>query len=81
VEDNDGDVRLTIEALREGKISSQLNRARNGAEAMAFVRREGHFPNAPRPDLILLDLDVPIIDGRQVLSEIKADPHLSAIQL
>ena len=79
VEDNDGDVRLTIEALREGKISNHLSIARDGAEAMAFVRREGRFASAPRPDLILLDLDLPLKDGRQVLAEVKADPHLSAI--
>ncbi len=79
VEDNEGDVRLTIEALRDGKISNQLSRARDGAEALAFVRREGRFASAPRPDLILLDLDLPFKNGRQVLAEIKADPGLSCI--
>jgi CheY-like chemotaxis protein len=81
VEDNPGDVRLTIEGLREGKISNHLSVARDGLEALAFVRRQGRFSNAPRPDLILLDLDLPIKDGRQVLAEIKADPDLSTIPI
>jgi CheY-like chemotaxis protein len=79
VEDNEGDVRLTIEALREGKISNRLSVARDGVEALAFVRREGRFATAPRPDLILLDLELPLKDGREVLAEIKADHQLSAI--
>jgi CheY-like chemotaxis protein len=60
VEDNPGDVGLTIEALREGKISNHLNIARDGLEALASLRRQGRFTSAPRPDLILLDLDLPI---------------------
>ncbi len=79
VADNPGDVGLAIEALREGKISNQLSVARDGAEALTFVRRQARFANAPRPDLILLDLDLPIKDGRQVLAEIKADPDLDTI--
>ena len=79
VEDNEGDVRLTIEALRDGKISNQLSVARDGFEALAFVRREGRFAAAPRPGLILLDLDLPLKDGRQVLVDLKVDPILSAI--
>jgi CheY-like chemotaxis protein len=79
VEDNAGDVRLAIEALREGKISNHLSVARDGAEAMAFVRQQGRFASAQRPDLILLDLDLPIKDGRLVLAELKADPDLRSI--
>jgi len=76
VEDNAGDVRLTIEALRESKVRSNLHVARDGVEAMAFLRREGNFAAAARPDLVLLDLNLPRKDGREVLSEIKADPAL-----
>ncbi len=79
VEDNPGDVRLTIEALREGKISNHLSVAGDGAEALAFARRQGRFAAAQPPDLILLDLDLPIKDGRQVLVELKADPELRRI--
>jgi two-component system, chemotaxis family, response regulator Rcp1 len=79
VEDNPGDARLTIEALRDGKVSNSLSVAHDGLEALAFVRRQRHFAAAPRPDLILLDLDLPVKDGREVLAEIKADPELRAI--
>ncbi|HWP28142.1 MAG TPA: response regulator [Chloroflexota bacterium] len=79
VEDNPGDVRLTIEALREGKVRNNLSVATDGVEALEFLRRRGAFANAPRPDLILLDLNLPKKDGREVLAEIKADPDLKTI--
>jgi two-component system, chemotaxis family, response regulator Rcp1 len=79
VEDNPGDVRLTVEALREGKVRNHLSVATDGVEAMAFLRREGKHADAVRPDLILLDLNLPRKDGRQVLSEIKADEDLRMI--
>lgn len=79
VEDNPADVRLTIEALREGKVKNQLSVARDGADAMEFLRRQGKYKDAPRPDLVLLDLNLPRKDGRQVLSEIKADDELKRI--
>jgi CheY-like chemotaxis protein len=79
VEDNPGDVRLTIEALREGKVRNRLSVAEDGVKALAFLRREGPYANAPRPDLILLDLNLPKKDGRAVLAEIKADDRLKTI--
>jgi two-component system, chemotaxis family, response regulator Rcp1 len=79
VEDNPGDVRLTREALKESKIRNNLSIVRDGVEAMAFLRREGDFPNAPRPDIILLDLNLPRKDGREVLHEIKEDDKLKRI--
>jgi CheY-like chemotaxis protein len=80
VEDNPGDVRLTREALREGKVHNNLYIAKDGVEALAFLRREGaEFADAVRPDLILLDLNLPRKDGREVLEEIKADPSLRHI--
>jgi CheY-like chemotaxis protein len=79
VEDNPGDVRLTREALKEAKIRNNLSVAGDGVEAMAFLRREGTYSNAPRPDIVLLDLNLPKKDGRQVLAEAKADPELRRI--
>ena len=79
VEDNPGDVRLTREALKEGKVRNNLSVARDGVEALAFLRREGEHAAAPRPDVILLDLNLPRKDGREVLEEIKADPALRSI--
>jgi CheY-like chemotaxis protein len=79
VEDNPGDVRLTIEAMKDGRVMNRINVAEDGVEALAFLRREGKYSEAPRPDLILLDLNLPRKDGRQVLSEIKADPCLKSI--
>jgi CheY-like chemotaxis protein len=79
VEDNPGDVRLTIEALKEGKVHNSLSVARDGVEALAFLRRQGTFVRAARPDLILLDLNLPRKDGREVLAEIKEDPSLRRI--
>jgi len=79
VEDNPGDVRLTREALKEGKILNQLSVASDGVEALAFLRREGNYANAPRPDLILLDLNLPKKNGNEVLAEIKRDVNLRRI--
>lgn len=79
VEDNPGDVRLTQEALHDGKVHNNLSIARDGVEAMAFLRREGEFAQGPRPDLILLDLNLPRKDGREVLTELKADEDLRTI--
>ena len=76
VEDNAGDVRLTQEAFREVNPSIQLHIANDGVEAMSFLRRQGVNADAPRPDFILLDLNLPKMDGREVLAEIKADATL-----
>jgi CheY-like chemotaxis protein len=79
VEDNPGDVRLTQEALKEGKVANNLHVAMDGVEALAFLRREGEYSDKPRPDLILLDLNLPKKDGREVLEEIKNDEKLKKI--
>ena len=79
IEDNPGDVRLTQEALKENKIYNRLYAVGDGVEAMAFLRREGKYADAPRPDLILLDLNLPKKDGREVLAEVKADEGLKRI--
>ena len=80
VEDSPGDVRLTREALREGKVRNNLHVVRDGVEALAFLRREGdRFAECPRPDLVLLDLNLPKKDGREVLAEVKADERLRRI--
>jgi chemotaxis family two-component system response regulator Rcp1 len=79
VEDNPGDVRLTREALKDGKIINKLHVAEDGVEALAYLRREGKYHNAVRPELILLDLNLPKKDGREVLAEIKADVALKRI--
>src|SRR5271154_6323957 len=79
VEDSPGDVRLTREAFRDANSTIHLHVAADGVEAMAFLRREGNHANAPRPDLILLDLNLPKMDGREVLAHIKDDEGLKTI--
>ena len=79
VEDSPGDVRLTREAFKDAKVHINLQVASDGARAMAFLKREGEYASAPRPDLILLDLNLPKKDGREVLAEIKEDPTLKTI--
>lgn len=79
VEDNPGDARLTREAFREGKIANRISVAKDGVEALSFLNRQGHYAEAPRPDLILLDLNLPKKDGREVLATIKTDPNLRRI--
>jgi chemotaxis family two-component system response regulator Rcp1 len=79
VEDNPGDVYLTREAFRQGRIPLRLNVASDGEEAMRYLRREAPFQNAVRPDLVLLDLNLPKKDGREMLAELKADPELRQI--
>lgn len=79
VEDNPADVRLTQEAFRDAKVHNTLSVARDGVEALAYLRREGQFADARRPDVIFLDLNLPKIDGRQVLAAIKSDPVLKRI--
>ncbi len=79
VEDNPGDVRLTKEALKEGKVRNNMQVAEDGEEALAVLRRQGRYAQATRPDLILLDLNLPKKSGREVLEEIKADPELKRI--
>jgi CheY-like chemotaxis protein len=79
VEDNPGDVRLTREALKEAKVINHLTVLKDGVEALAFLRRQGSYADAARPHLILLDLNLPKKDGREVLAEIKADDKLKRI--
>ena len=79
VEDNPGDERLTREALKEGKVYSNLHWVKDGVEAMEFLRRQGKYKDVPRPDIILLDLNLPKKDGREVLQDIKNDEALKRI--
>ncbi len=79
VEDNPGDVRLLVEALKETRVPSRLHLAEDGIQAVSFLMRKGSHAAAPRPDLILLDLNLPGKDGREVLAEIKEDTNLRSI--
>jgi CheY-like chemotaxis protein len=79
VEDNPADVRLTQEALKEGKVYNNLHWAKDGVEALEFLHRQGKYTGAPRPDIILLDLNLPKKDGREVLQDIKNDEKLKRI--
>lgn len=79
VEDSPSDTELTVEALSESRAVSHLNTVQDGAQALAFLRRQEGYAQAPRPDLILLDLNLPCKDGREVLAELKSDPDLKTI--
>jgi two-component system, chemotaxis family, response regulator Rcp1 len=79
VEDNPGDVDLTTELFAASKITNRISVVADGVEAMAFLRREGKYANAPAPDLMLLDLNLPRMDGRAVLEQIKNDPQLRTL--
>ena len=79
VEDSPSDAQLTIEALQEAKLDNRMIHVEDGVEAMQFLRREGEYAEAPRPDLIMLDLNLPRKDGREVLAELKQDPKLAMI--
>ena len=79
VEDNIGDIRLTQETIKRNKLRVELNVVMDGVEAISYLRQEGKYKNAVRPDIILLDLNLPKMDGREVLAEIKSDPELKII--
>ncbi len=81
VEDSPSDTALTIEALKQGKIANRLSHVEDGVEAMDFLKQRGKYEKAARPDLIMLDLNLPRKDGREVLSEIKNDPDLRIIPI
>ena len=77
IEDNEDDVELTLAALENSKMRVQIDAVNDGISAMAFLRREGEYADKPRPDLVLLDLNLPLMDGREVLKEIREDPDLT----
>jgi len=79
VEDNEDDIELTLEALKDSKVKLKIEVVSDGLSAMAFLRRTGKYADKPRPDLVLLDLNLPLMDGREVLKEIRTDPALTDI--
>ncbi len=79
VEDNPGDIKLTLDAFKEGKVSNRLHVVEDGEQAMLYLHKQGELASAVTPDIILLDLNLPKKDGREVLHEIKMDPHLKRI--
>jgi len=79
VEDNEGDIMLTKDAFEESKVKTEISVAKNGKEALDFLYQRGEFVNAKRPDLVLLDINIPIYNGHEVLQQIKADPDLKKI--
>ena len=81
VEDNPGDVRLTLEAFKEGKVNNEINVVTDGVEALTYLRKEGQYADVQLPDVILLDLNLPKKDGYEVLAEIKQDPDLKRIPI
>jgi CheY-like chemotaxis protein len=81
VEDNPGDARLTIEALKESKINNTLNIVEDGRQALEYLRKEGEYSEATTPDLVLLDLDLPHVSGRELLEIVKQDPRLRRIPI
>ena len=81
VEDNPDDVELTLEALKDSKIRMEIDVVSDGLSAMSFLRGDGEYTHKPRPDLILLDLNLPLMDGREVLKEIRKDPNLTDIPI
>jgi CheY-like chemotaxis protein len=81
VEDNPGDVRLTVEALRGAKVANELHVVADGEAAIEFLRQRGEYRDAPRPDIVLLDLNLPRLEGSEVLADIKSDPDLAKIPI
>lgn len=79
VEDNEGDILLTKEAFEECNLKTEINIAKNGKEALDFLFKRGAYENAPKPDLVLLDINIPIYNGHEVLQKIKTDPELKKI--
>ena len=81
VEDNEGDILLTLEALREAKVHNEINVVRDGEAALQYMKKEGQYKNAETPDLVLLDINLPKMDGIEVLEQLKSDEHLRVIPI